>query len=130
MNDLNVLEEQIGQIITEHLDLVVINAKSLAESKERAARLLIVQSILATFLKTFEDDLSRAITMREAQYAQGISVSDGKNITEKKANIALYSEYTDARELSERLEAFKSYIKTHIKIFENAHLLFRQLGRE
>ncbi len=129
-DELNAIESRVSQIVNEHLDLIVIDAKGLAEAKQRAAKFLVVQSILSTFLKTFEDDLARQSTLTEAQYAQGISGAEGKNVTEKKINMALYTDYTNAREFHERLDSLRSWIKTHMKIFENAHLLFRQYSRE
>ena len=129
-DELNAIESRVSQIVNEHIELIVVDAKGLAEAKRRAAKFLVAQSILSTFLKTFEDDLARQSTLTEAQYAQGISVAEGKNVTEKKITMALYKDYTDAREFQEKLDSLKSWIKTHMKIFENAHLMFRQYSRE
>ena len=128
--DLAVVEQQIISIINEYFSLITVDAKGLAEARARSAKFLVAQSILATFLKTFEDDIARSSTLKDAQYAQGIASVDGKNITEKKANVAIYKDYSDAREFNEKLDAFKNWIKTHMKIFENAHLMFRQYARE
>jgi len=124
------IEKNAANLIDDHLKMITVDARGLAEARERAAKFLIVQSILATFLKNFEDDLARAVTLRDAQFARGIAVTDGKNITEKKINVANNRDYTDARESQEKLDAFKNWIKVHIKIFEHAHLLFRQHARE
>lgn len=129
-SDLIAIEQQVAKIINDHLILITVDAKGLAEARARSAKFLVAQSILSTFLKTFEDDISRSSTIKDAQFAQGIASVDGKTITEKKANLALYQDYSNAREFNEKLGAFKDWIKTHMKIFENAHLMFRQYARD
>ncbi len=127
---LSILEDQVSAIIKQNVDLIVINAKSLGEARERSARFLVAQSTLSTFLKNFEDDLAKSSTMTKVRYAEGISKIAGDKITEKKAQVETDTDYTSAREAEQTLEAFKDWIKTHMKIFENAHLMFRQYARE
>lgn len=129
-NQFAAIEQSVSNVINEHLELITVDAKSLADAKNRAAKFLVATSILSTFLKQFEDDIARTKTLTEAQYAHGIGSAEGKNITEKKVNVALFKDYTDARETLEKLESFKNWVKTHTKIFENAHLMFRQYSRD
>jgi hypothetical protein len=128
--ELQVLEQKVSSLINEHLELITIDAKSLADAKVRAAKFLVVTSILATFIKNLEQDLSKANTVTEASYAYGISMIDGTKITEKKIEVANNKQYTDAREHQEYIEAFKNWVRTHIKIFDHAHLMFRQYSRD
>lgn len=122
--------QNITNLIDENISLITIDAKALSEARERAAKFLVVQSILASFIKQFDDDKAKLITLSEANYARAISVAEGKNITEKKVSVNLDTSYTNSREALEQLESVRNYIKTHIKIFENAHLTFRQYSRE
>lgn len=122
--------QDIQDLINEHLELITVDARGLADAKNRAARLLVIQSILATFLKDFEEEKSKVKTMELATYAISIRASEGKNITEKKINVEENSEYYTCREALEKMEAIRDYIKIHIKIFDNAHLMFRQYSRE
>jgi hypothetical protein len=122
--------EQIKQIIDEHVNLISVNAQSIANAKELSGKFLIAQAVLTSFLRDFEDDKSKLMTVREATYAMAIRASEVKNITEKKVSVNLDTTYTNARESLERIENARDYIKTHMKIFENAHLMYRQFGRE
>lgn len=122
--------KNIENLIQETLELIAVDAKSLVDARNRAARFLVIQSILATFLKNFEEEKAKVKTLETATFAKAIQVADGKNITEKKIQADQNHEYTLARESLERLDGIREYIKTHIRIFENAHLFFRQLGKE
>lgn len=121
---------QIQQIIDQHLSLITIDAKSLADAKERAAQLLVVQSVIATFLRDFEEEKSKVKTLQLASYAQTVKTVEGKNVTEKKINVEADPGYSGYREALEKMDGIRDYLKTHIKIFENAHLMFRQYSRE
>lgn len=122
--------EQIDNIIQEHVDMITFNSKSLVNAKEISSKFLIAQSLLSAFLKDFEDDRAKIKTMCDVQYAVCSKTAEGKNVTEKKINIAADPNYTHYRESLEKVEAVRDYIKTHIKVFENAHLMYRQYGRE
>lgn len=121
---------EIQNIIDEHLSLITIDAKSLADAKNRAARLLVVQSILAGFLRDFEEEKSKIKTVQLATYSQVVKSVEGKNVTEKKINVEADPGYASYREALEKMESVRDYLRTHIKIFENAHLMFRQYSRE
>lgn len=129
-DDLKAVEDKVSSLINDHLELITVDAKGIAEARERAAKFLVAQSVLSTFLRKFEDDLARSVTMKDVTHAQAIQTAEGKNVTEKKANATLDTNYSNAREFNETLEAFKYWIKTHIKLFENAHLMFRQYSKE
>lgn len=120
----------IQKIIEDHLELITVDAKSLAQARERSAKFLIIQSVLATFLRDFEEEKAKVKTLETATYSQAIREADGKSITEKKISAEENISYSSAREALEKMEAVRDYVRTHIKIFENAHLFFRQLCRD
>lgn len=120
----------IEQLVEETVELIAISNQSLADARPRASRFLVVNSILSSFLREVEEDLPRCETLEGAQYATAINLVNGKNITEKKAQVELVTNYTDAREQKQKLEALREWLKTHIKIFENAHLMYRQYSRD
>ena len=122
--------KDLENFINEHISLISTDAKSLIDARDRAAKFLVAQSVLATFLRDFEDDKTRLTTLKEIAYAKAIKVSDGKNITEKKVNVYNDSEYNTYNEAVETMDHARDYIKTHIKIFENSHLFFRQMSKE
>lgn len=121
---------QIQNLINEHVELITFNATSLANARELSSKFLIAQSVLATFLKDFEDDRAKVKTLCEVQYAQCLKMAEGKNVTEKKVEVQANPQYTSARESLEKVEAIRDYIKVHMKVFENAHLAYRQYGRD
>lgn len=122
--------QQIKQLIDEHVEKIAVNSKSLANARQLAGEFLIAQSVLATFLKDFDDDKSKLMTMEKATYAQTVKSVEGKNVTEKKINVEADPTYANSREAVEKLDHLRDYIRTHMKIFENAHLLFRQFSKE
>lgn len=117
-------------LITDTVSLIAVTSMSLSEAKPRASRFLIVNSLLSTFLRELEEELPKYQTMVDAEYAQACRIVEGKNITEKKINIDVVPEYTKARENKEQLEALREWVKNHIKIFDHAHLMYRQYSRD
>lgn len=120
----------IEKLIGETVELIAISASSLAEAKPRASRFLVVNAILASFLKDLEIEMAKLKTIAEASKAQAMRSADGKTITEKKQNAELDPSYTRNRENFESLDAQRDWIRNHIKIFENAHLMYRQYSRD
>lgn len=120
----------IERIVNEHLDLVNVDAVALATGKERAGKFLVVQSILANYLKGLQDARAKVSTVVDASYAQAIRIAEGKNITEKKTMAECDKDYAQNREGLETLDSEVNWVKTHMEIFNNAHLMFRQYSRD
>lgn len=122
--------DEIFEVVQDQLDLITVTAEGLASSKDRAARFLVVQATLIEYLRQVDEELAKRSTLKEATYANKISQVAGKNITEKKISIATDEEYSSVRESYEELEALREWVKGHIRIFENAHILYRGFSRE
>jgi len=122
--------DEILQVVSEQVDLISVTPEGLASSKERAANFLIVQAVLIEYLKQVDVELAKHSSLKDATYANKINQIVGKTITEKKINIATDEEYSSIRESYEELEALREWIKGHIRIFENAHILYRGFSRE
>ena len=123
--------EDVRDLIADTLTLITVDAKGLQQAKERAARFLVVQAILESYILDYiSSDKSKLTTLTSAVYAQTLVESEGKNVTEKKIAAESDTRYSSTREASERVDAIHNYIKTHIKIFDNAHVFFRQLGKD
>lgn len=121
---------QVKDLVNEHIDLITITAAGLAQATERATKFLIIQSILVSYLKDVDDDIAKVDVAKEAIFADSIRKSDGKTITEKKINVAEDINFSSIKQQREELDSLRSWVKGHIKIFENAHLLYRQNSRE
>lgn len=121
--------EDVKQYVDEHVDLIVFGKDSMRESMERASKFLVVISILSEFRLSLERRKAQDITLREALYHKAINAAEGKNVTEKKIEAEANPEYTTGRESVENLDAQISWAKTNIDIFNNAHILYRNLAK-
>lgn len=122
--------EQLQELINKHLDLIEINRDAIIEARSRAAIFLVVQSHLSNHLKTLEDAEVKASTIEKASYAQAILAAGGKNVTESKIQAEADPVYAEARETIELIKSELNWVKKHFDIFNNAHILFRQIAAE
>lgn len=122
--------DQVREIIDQNIELITVDARGLAESRERAAKFLTVVAILANYLKDLEIEIGKYSATVEASFAQAMRESDGKNVTEKKAFAEENPLYSKNKVAMSQFDAQRNWIKTYMKIFENAHLMFRQYSRE
>lgn len=122
--------QQIEELINENVGLITVDAKGLAEAGMRSAKFLVVCSILATYLKQLETELGKVDANTAAIFGQAVKNAIGKNITEKKTEAGMDPEVLKTAHLKSALDAQRTWIKTHIKIFENAHVMYRQFSRE
>ena len=122
--------EEIEETVDGLVDAITITPEGLAESRERSANFLVGQAVLTAYLKQVDEELAKRATLRDAIYASTLKNADGGNVTEKKINILADENYSVSRQLHEELEAKREWIRGHIKIFENAHILYRSLSRE
>ncbi len=122
--------DEVLEVVSAQLEKITVTSQGLAESKERAASFLIVQAALIEYLKQIDEELVKRSTLKDAVYAQRLSKAEGGTITAKKINIATDTEYSPVRESYEELVALREWVKGHIKIFENAHILYRGFSRE
>jgi hypothetical protein len=122
--------ENIEQYIQEHVALISLDNKGLAQASARATQFLVVQAVIASEIKTLKEALTQVDTIKSVRYSMAINAADGKNITEKKTQAECDSGYTDVKESFDTIEANISYLKTHLEIFNNAHVMYRQLAKE
>lgn len=120
----------LEKIVSEHIDLIEISATALASGKDRAAKFLVMEAILVNHLKTLEEGKAQLATLTNASYAQAMLMADGKNVTENKAKAENDPHYAQVREASEMIDAEINWVKNHMKIFDNAHVMFRQYTRD
>ena len=122
--------EQIEIIVNDCIEKIKVDGKGLAEARERAAKFLTAQALLTNYMKTLEVEIGKHETVTELAYSQAITETDGKNITEKKTHVIRNPLYKNEREKLKELEAQRNWLKTHMKVLENAHLMFRQFARD
>ncbi|OGM08153.1 hypothetical protein A2Z67_03905 [Candidatus Woesebacteria bacterium RBG_13_36_22] len=120
----------IEKLVEEAVELITVTPEGLALARERAAKFLVIQATLIDYLRQVDEDLAKRSTLKDATFANIISKAKGANVTEKKINVAQEEEYSKIRQSYEELEAEKEWVKNFIRIFENAHLLYRSMARE
>lgn len=120
--------EQLEQIVMKHIDLIEIDQNAIIQSRERAAKFLVVQAHLANHLKALDDAKVKATTIEKAQYAQSLMSQSGKNVTENKILAEADPMYAQSRETIELIESERDWVKKHYDIFGNAHVQFRQIS--
>jgi hypothetical protein len=120
----------VAGLVDSSIDSITITPDGLANSRERAAEFLVVQAVLTTYLKQVSENLAKSAALRDATFANSIKKTEGKNITEKKINVASDETLGVLEKNCSDLEALREWVKGHVKIFENAHILYRGLSRE
>ena len=120
-------DHELRNFVTEIVSLIEVDGAALAASKERMGRFLIAASVLATTLREIDIDLARLSALKDATEAQVISAMPGQKITEKKLASKMNEEVKAANVNYDIMSAKRQWINTHLKIFENAHIMFRQL---
>lgn len=122
--------EEIQKLVDDTVQKISVNKFSLANAKENASRFLVVNAILSNYLRDLEEEIPKVETLENAEYAQAYSQSPSKNVTDKKVYVNTVKTYSDAKEKKEKLEARRNWIKNYIKIFDHAHLMYRQYSRD
>lgn len=122
--------DQLQALVDKHIDLVEVTSSAVLEARERAAKFLVIQAHLANHLKILDDIKVKASTLEKASYAQALMKQAGKNVTENKINAEADPEYANARESVELIEAEHNWTKRHFEIFDNAHIMFRQISQQ
>lgn len=121
--------EQIEEIVERGVQEIAVNAHALADAQPRAGRFLTRVAVLTDFLRSLEENLPKHQTLVNAQYATAINCAGGKNITEKKVEAEANPVYSDAVEQKAAVDAQRDWAKNYIKIFDNAHIMYRQYSR-
>lgn len=122
--------DELQKLVAQYIDLIEIDSNAFTESRERAAKFLVIQAHLANHLKTLDDVKVKASTIEKAQYSQSMLSQTGKNVTENKINAEADPNYAAARESVELVDSEHSWTKRHYEIFGNAHVMFRQISMQ
>lgn len=120
--------EQVEGIVERGVEEIAVTASSLADAAPRAARFLTRVAVLTDFLRSLEEDLPKHQTLVNAQYATAINMAAGKGITEKKVEAEANPVYSDVVEKKASVDAQRDWVRNYIKIFDNAHVMYRQFS--
>jgi len=120
----------LEQLVNETVGLITVTGESLNQARERAGRFLVVSAVLTTELRNLETQMVKTETAQDGSEAQAVLEGTGKNVTENKLHAKVNPLAIETKEQHKELEAKRNWLKLYIKIFENAHLMYRQLSKE
>lgn len=100
------------------------------EAERRAGEFLVALAHIAEWTHIFKEAKIKASSVQVGVFAEEMSKSDSKLVTEKKAMAEASSNYIQARESLEFTENDISYLKAYQEIFTNSHVFYRQLSKE
>lgn len=120
---------EIKEYVNKHMLLVRYEPKSLKDPIQRCTEFLMVQATLSDYLRLCETELARHTSIVEGLFHDATAAASG-GITEKKLAAGSQPDVVSARENKEDLEATIKWTKTYLKIFDNAHVTYRQLSRD
>lgn len=120
----------LQKLVLQYIGLIEIDREAIIDARNRAAKFLVIQAHLNQHLKILEDVKVKASTEEKATYAQALMKQSGKNVTENKINAEADPDYTRAREAVELIASEHNWTKRHYEIFENAHIMFRQISQQ
>ena len=123
-------ETELRQRINEHIELIKHSRQGMKEASERCTAFLVMMAILNDEKRITEDERSKIKTIETASYAQAVSRSQAKQVTEKKIEAEQDVTYTQIREALEECESKISWLRNLISIFENAHITYRTFAKE
>lgn len=120
----------IEKFVNKYIDILrpegIITKK---EADERAADFLYAVAILATERRKLVEEKISLESANKVVYANVFGKSEGK-VTDKKIIAESNEDFIAVREGLESLDNNINYLKTMEKVFENAHIYFRNLHRE
>jgi hypothetical protein len=120
----------INTYINSHLALLEITHTIMpSEAENRASQLLRAVAVIAWFRLSLSNQLSQVSSLRDIAYKDNLVNSDCKNVTEKKVVAEASPEYIKNRENFEILDSNVKYLSTVIDVFNNGHILFRQMSK-
>lgn len=121
---------KLKKIIKEAVEILPTEkAVSEREAERRAGRFLEVQAFIVDSIDTLNDDKIRAVSLEKAVYAKVLSEVKVKQVTEKKIQTEADPDYQAIRENLESVDARINYLKSYYKIFEAAHIFYRNLAK-
>ena len=123
-------DKELRAIIDEHVGMIPYSKVTSEQASKKATAFLVALAILTDEKRGCDEDKAKLSTLVSASYAQALSRSMAKQVTEKKVEAEQDNNYTKMREALEECEAKISWLKNYMNIFENAHVTYRQLSKE
>lgn len=110
----------------------LLNADNVISDREaqlRSGRFLEAQFHISKGIRELASILLKSKSLNEMTYTSLLNADGAKNVTEKKANAEANPSFITVREHFETIEADIDNLKSMLKVFENAHVFYRQLAK-
>lgn len=110
----------------------LLNADNVISDREaqfRAGRFLEAQFHLSRGIRELASLLLKSKSLNEMTYTQLLTTDTSKNVTEKKAQAEANPTFISVRERFDEIEADIDNLQSLLRIFENAHVFYRQLSK-
>lgn len=125
------MNPEVKLYIEEHTKLLAVNRSiSAPEAERRAGLFLEVCAKIIEWRHVLSDGKIETTTMQSVVYAEELSKTTGKTVTENKLTVEASPVYTVVREDLERSENDLSYLKAMYEVMNNGHLFYRAMARE
>lgn len=122
------LQKEIDQIVHKYIELLPIEDSTLlAKSEIKASQFLLAIAKLAAIRDHLMNAKVQKDALKSVAYADAINNAPGTNVPTKQANAEATPSYLSAAEIVSIIDNQLSYTKTMIDVFNNAHLLYRNL---
>jgi hypothetical protein len=123
-------EATIHDMVDEYNELLpMATTISQVDAEMRATKFLVAVALLTNIKHALGDELIAATSVEKGVYAKIMNRDESKTVGQRDANVKAHPEYIAAREALEKVENDMDFIKTYQKIYDNAHIFYRQLAR-
>lgn len=125
------IKQEIKELVDKNLELMP-SEKSITqhEAEIRSGRFLHVIAELANYQHELLNQKLNADSQETVSYNNAISTAEGRDAEARKASAKANSGYISAKQALGAIEADLVWVKTIMQVFENASILYRQMGRE
>lgn len=124
------INPEIKELVEKNLELLP-SEKTITqqEAEIRSGRFLYVIAELANYQHLLLNKKISADSQETVQYNVAISSAEGRDAETRKASAKAKTEYINAKEDLSRIDADLLWVKTIMSLFENASILYRQIGK-
>lgn len=122
------LNDEITKIVDQYVELLPTeDNKIMVNSEAKASRFLLAVAKLASIRDRLMNYKIKKDSLKSIAYAEAINNAPGTNAPTKQANAEAAPAYLNAAEEIAVIDNQLAYSKTMIDLFNNAHLLYRNL---
>ena len=117
-------------LVEQYTPLLALNGSiSTSESEKRASIFLHAMAQIINAKHELNEEKIKISSVHTATYAEQLSKGTKKTMTENKTEAEASVPFINSREALERIENDIAFLKAYYDVFNNAHVLYRQLAK-